>query len=575
MQKVLFLGAAMLIFSACGGGGGSSSKQESLDYTLSFKLDEQIANGAKQAVFCVDKDSNSQCNEYDAKKLDPHQTVRFTSADKRMQTYPLLAVVTDKDGSSYPVSHAPATDGTTSVLSFRSTLRAAFKAEGKDGELEMILKEINPGATFDSNLKGLIKLLSKEQRTIYELSNLLKEDLKKMMSNLDEASLKTLSKSIAERANAAVNSLILHKTGITKFYDAETDNGKDSEPDEYKGQDASFKKGKDFVWEKLDKDGKPLADNAMDYACVKDKATGLIWEIKSDDEASPNYKFSTFVLRTKYYWGNDQEFENYETTKEVKELSDGKLSFVSVPKKDSSGNKISVIKCNLNGGNDVKKCTTQNYAKYLNEYNGGKGYCGKKNWRLPRTAEFYNIADLSLTADESNSLEFISVEFRSSNDYGIRKDKTTLYRSLPAIFKDLPTKADVNPSIISDGLKKLLESNQGKEDGCKNKKEECKKAIEPYLDSLYKANIKGFIGIEDYFAYWLDDFSVSYESKDEDHPENVTLVRVLNSFNALSKTPSSVRTSGFGSCQRVSKDQKEEDLCLYKTALPVRMVAKD
>ena len=89
----------------------------------------------------------------------------------------------------------------------------------------------------------------------------------------------------------------LNDTGITQFGNGSS-NTLSTEPADYPGQDASVgrdaaaAKGKlsktgggsaGFDFTKIANDGSVQPANAATWACVRDNVTGLMWEVKSDD----------------------------------------------------------------------------------------------------------------------------------------------------------------------------------------------------------------------------------------------------------------------------------------------------
>jgi hypothetical protein len=122
-----------------------------------------------------------------------------------------------------------------------------------------------------------------------------------------------------------------------------------------KGDVETFLSGaKYFSYTKIANDGSELPKTAQlgkgekDWACTKDNNTGLIWEIKTDDDNSLRDKDLT------YNWWNpnrDGKYGQYKGTQ--------------------SGS-----------GRD-----TYFYAKLVNE----QGLCGKKDWRLPTMAELSKL----------------------------------------------------------------------------------------------------------------------------------------------------------------------------------------
>jgi hypothetical protein len=165
----------------------------------------------------------------------------------------------------------------------------------------------------------------------------------------------------------------LNDTGIDWFADADSNNLAD-EPAGFEGQDASY--GRDararagtlekvgggaagFDFTKLDDAGQPLADQSVAYAdtpwaCVRDNVTGLVWEVKTDDDGLRD-RDST------YTWYNEDATNN---GGEAGTADGGYCS----------------------GGID---CDTAAYVAAVN----AAGLCGASDWRLPTLEELRSIVD--------------------------------------------------------------------------------------------------------------------------------------------------------------------------------------
>lgn len=134
------------------------------------------------------------------------------------------------------------------------------------------------------------------------------------------------------------------------------------EQDAAYGRDQSGQKGFSFV--KLDAKGQPLTDDAAAWSCVKDLNTGLIWEVKVDDPASPRDKNRLFAIKTAQY--------------------------------SPSSYDIALATCTEEGSGQY--CETEEYAHYLN----AQALCGKTDWRLPTLNEQYDVLDLGAKEEDPN-----------------------------------------------------------------------------------------------------------------------------------------------------------------------------
>lgn len=214
----------------------------------------------------------------------------------------------------------------------------------------------------------------------------------------------------------------LNDTGIDFFADA-TSNGLTSAPAGFEGQDASH--GRDaaalantltktgggvagFDFTKLGSDGNPLADQNAVYAatpwnCVRDNATGLIWEVKTDDGA----------LRDK-----DNTYSWYNTDPATNGGAAGTANGGS-----------------CTGGID---CDTTAYVAAVN----AAGLCGYSDWRLPQVEELRSIVDYGVaspgpTIDTDYFPNTRSTWFWSASPYAGNSDGAWgvgFYRGLASVY---------------------------------------------------------------------------------------------------------------------------------------------
>lgn len=140
------------------------------------------------------------------------------------------------------------------------------------------------------------------------------------------------------------------------------------EPIEVKGDIETFVSGsKTFSYTKIANDGSELpktaklGTGAKDWACTKDNNTGLIWEVKTDDNG----------LRDK-----DWTYSWYDPDRKT----NGGISGYENASNDLGGNPIS--RCYLTGG-----CNTYNYKNTVNLHK----LCGFDNWRIPLLSEWSTL----------------------------------------------------------------------------------------------------------------------------------------------------------------------------------------
>jgi hypothetical protein len=149
---------------------------------------------------------------------------------------------------------------------------------------------------------------------------------------------------------------LLNDTGQDQFSDGS--DLYDAEPDEYPGQDAWYGRDADaaagdltkigggsagFDFTKLDDEGNDLDASATDWSCVRDNHTGMVWEVKLDDDSSVRDMEQIFI-----------------------KTGDSGISYISV---------ISEL------------------ISELNDYNGGVGLCGYSDWQVPELEELRSIVD--------------------------------------------------------------------------------------------------------------------------------------------------------------------------------------
>lgn len=177
---------------------------------------------------------------------------------------------------------------------------------------------------------------------------------------------------------AEPHSLVLNGTGIDWWAD-DNDHFLDEPPPGFPGQDADF--GRDalaragelekigggaagFDFTKLDDSGNDLPAGAIEWSCVRDNHTGLIWEVKVDDDTDHTRHFSHL-----YAW--------YNSTGENDGGHPG-----SVGDTNACDN-------TLNGQN----CNTENFVAAVNAIE----LCGASDWRMPSREEMRSIVHYGRT----------------------------------------------------------------------------------------------------------------------------------------------------------------------------------
>ncbi|QQZ28860.1 DUF1566 domain-containing protein [Thiothrix subterranea] len=113
-----------------------------------------------------------------------------------------------------------------------------------------------------------------------------------------------------------------------------------------------------FDFTKISSTGQALEANANQWSCVKDNVTGLIWEVKTDDNGLHDWDWT-------YTW--------YEP--------------------DATKNGGNSGKQNGGACGNTSPCDTNAYVQKVNT----EGWCGAKDWRLPTREEMVNLMDVSKT----------------------------------------------------------------------------------------------------------------------------------------------------------------------------------
>ena len=119
-----------------------------------------------------------------------------------------------------------------------------------------------------------------------------------------------------------------------------------------------------FSFTKLDSNGNALAASATEWSCVQDNVTGLIWEVKTNDDG----------LHDK-----DDSYTWYDT--------DSATNGGAVGYADSEGS----ICYGYNSSDTSTYCNIEAFAARVNS----AGLCGAKDWRVPSRQELRSIVDYS------------------------------------------------------------------------------------------------------------------------------------------------------------------------------------
>ena len=125
---------------------------------------------------------------------------------------------------------------------------------------------------------------------------------------------------------------------------------------------------------KMDKWGNELNSSATSWSCIKDKVTGLMWEVKKDT----NRTFGDDGLRDL-----DDKFSYYDSTNVVNGAND-------FGDKNTDGTDCLFA---IDGSN--YNCNTEDFFISLNSQPAGENFCGRTDWRLPTLTEIIQLVDFN------------------------------------------------------------------------------------------------------------------------------------------------------------------------------------
>lgn len=152
---------------------------------------------------------------------------------------------------------------------------------------------------------------------------------------------------------------------VSDYPEQDAQNGRDA----LRNDDSNGHAGFNFT--KLDATGKDLPATATVWNCVRDNVTGLIWENKP---AADNIKGNQGLH------DNDDTYTWYSTDSSN---NGGFSGYPNIPEwYHCSG---------YNSIDATTYCNTEAFVKRVNTV----GWCGYKDWRLPRKAELFSIVDYS------------------------------------------------------------------------------------------------------------------------------------------------------------------------------------
>ncbi len=182
----------------------------------------------------------------------------------------------------------------------------------------------------------------------------------------------------------------LNDTGITACADATT-NSRICPLSTFPGQDGDFGRDKTnnndsdghagFSFTKISNTGAQLSANAASWSCVQDNVTGLMWEVKTNDNGLHDKDWT-------YSWYQPDNTKN--------------------------GGNAGVQNKGSCGG--TSQCDTDAYVTAVNT----AGWCGHNDWRMPDVNELLNIASLDRSIPTMDTDYFPNTDpvwFWSSSPY--------------------------------------------------------------------------------------------------------------------------------------------------------------
>ncbi|EIX4874980.1 TPA: DUF1566 domain-containing protein [Vibrio vulnificus] len=383
MKRHYSLIASALLLAGCGGSSsGGSATNTAPTYSLSGQVTLAEANSTNTKV-CVDYNQNSRCDQTESTiALNGNGQFRFQSTSKTFYRRPVLAEVALAGNQTLYLSTPGQSKEKGMVINEVTSLISAMVNQGvtvtvAKEKLQQQLADVGVAVGDDlltiGQPNGLEVLNDNVRRVLgkvnsHEQSLILAQIAHQLQFAGQHLATDVLSEQTIEQwleaiRNQPVQRQVINDTGVVQHFSRNSVSLENAPSEHYPGQDASF--GFDqldrqestqngFKLVKLDGNGNPLADDAEQWSCVQDLRTGLIWENKSADAQSLQYRDRIFTLKL-------PRFEPY-----AEDLA-------------ASG-------CHDAGDNI---CTTQDYAEKLSQ----QTLCGQTNWRLPTVQEFYNLID--------------------------------------------------------------------------------------------------------------------------------------------------------------------------------------
>ncbi|WP_435250299.1 DUF1566 domain-containing protein [Vibrio sp. nBUS_14] len=379
--------AVSLALAGCGGGSGSDSAAPTYDVAGTIRSQGSLLD----TPVCIDLNQNFACdsNEPSAKSDNTGQFT-LTSTDKNILNSTILAEV--DAGSSKTLRIAAPGQGLASGNSINAvtTLVASLVIDGETvAQADEMVKAqvtsagvsltgtvmsdptVNELTNLEQNTTALLTEMKVEEMTqgVALVAKKLNYENKSLVSSLLSAAETTaftqeLSLVAAQTSGSNDTGAVLHfADGASDVADAQTDfPGQDAEYG-FDNDDLQTTTGAGFKFVKLDDKGATLAADATEWSCTLDERTGLIWENKSADTNSVQFKDRTFVYES-------DSFKPYSED-------------------------LAAVGC-VAAGDEI--CSTSQYAAYINQ----QSLCGVNEWRLPTYLELYDVLDFGETERDSD-----------------------------------------------------------------------------------------------------------------------------------------------------------------------------
>ncbi|AVF73344.1 DUF1566 domain-containing protein [Vibrio alginolyticus] len=370
--------AMSLALAGCGGGSGGDTSAPTYDVAGTIVS----AGTLLDTPVCIDLNQNYVCDTTEpSTKTDNAGKFSLTSSDKNILTSTILAQVEQGSNQTLRLAAPGQNLATGNTINGVTTLLAGLVVDGKTvAQAEEIVKaqladagvslsgtvmsnaEASELDKLEQNTVALLAAMQPQQMTqgVALLAQSLSFQGKSLASDLlSEVEVSAFAEEIVAVAEQTVGS---NDTGAVLYF-AEGAADVAEVQASYPGQDAEYgfdkedkqtSTGAGFKFVKLDSQGAALAADATEWACTMDERTGLVWENKSADASSVQFKDRLFAFES-------EAFKPFSKDVELAGCKDA--------------------------GDEV--CTTSQYVEYINK----QSLCGITGWRLPTYRETYDLLD--------------------------------------------------------------------------------------------------------------------------------------------------------------------------------------